>query len=79
MTPAGTGILYPAKVTTGPSSRVSSAVTKFIAGDPMKPATKRFTGDSNSCCGVSTCWSRPSRMTQTRWPSVMASTWSWVT
>ena len=79
MTAGGTASLYPAKVTTGPSSRVSSAVTKFIAGEPMKPATKRLTGESNRRCGVSTCCSRPSRMTQTRWPSVMASTWSWVT
>ena len=29
--------------------------------------------------GVSHCCSRPSRSTATRWPSVIASTWSWVT
>src|ERR1700733_5225380 len=45
----------------------------------MKPATNRFTGDSNSFCGVSTCCKRPSLSTHTRSPSVMASTWSWVT
>ena len=45
----------------------------------MKPATNRFTGDSNSFCGVSTCCSRPSLSTHTRSPSVIASTWSWVT
>ena len=45
----------------------------------MKPATNRFTGDSNNRCGLSTCWIRPSRITQTRSPRVIASTWSWVT
>ena len=75
----GTGSRWPANVTAGPSSRTSRAVTKFIAGDPMKPATNRFTGALNSACGVSACCSRPSRSTQTRCPSVIASTWSWVT
>ena len=41
---AGSGRRWPAKVTAGPSSRTSSALTKFIAGDPMNPATNRFTG-----------------------------------
>ena len=41
---AGTGSRYPAKVTTGPSSRASLAITKFIDGEPMNPATKRFSG-----------------------------------
>ena len=45
----------------------------------MKPATNRFTGDSNSVCGVSTCWILPSRSKHTRVPSVIASIWSWVT
>ncbi len=71
--------LCPAKVTAGPPSRTSSAATKFIAGEPMKPATNRLTGELYSACGVSTCCSFPSRSTQTRWPSVMASIWSWVT
>jgi len=66
-------------VTAGPSSRTRSAVTKFIAGEPMNPATNRFTGASYRYCGVSTCCSRPSRSTATRSPSVIASTWSWVT
>jgi hypothetical protein len=38
-------------------------VTKFIAGEPMKPATNRFTGASKSRCGLSTCCSLPSRRT----------------
>ncbi len=76
---SGTGSLMSAKVTAGPSSRTSLAVTKFIAGEPMKPATNRFTGELNSTCGVSACCSWPSRSTHTRWPSVIASTWSWVT
>ncbi len=53
--------------------------TKFIAGLPMKPATKRLTGWSYSCCGVPTCWRRPSLITAIRLPIVIASTWSWVT
>jgi len=59
--------------------RPSWASTRFIAGEPMKPATKRFAGRSYSTCGRSTCWSRPLRMTQTRSPSVIASLWSCVT
>jgi hypothetical protein len=46
--------LQPAKVTAAPPSRTSSAVTKFIAGEPMNPATNKLTGDSNRACGVST-------------------------
>jgi hypothetical protein len=75
----GTGSRWPAKDAAGPSSRVKPASTKFIAGDPMNPATNRLTGDSNKACGVSTCCSRPSLSTQTRSPSVIASTWSCVT
>ena len=55
------------------------AVTKFIAGDPMNPATKMLAGYSYSCSGVPTCWRTPSRMTAIRSPMVMASTWSCVT
>ena len=76
---SGTGSFRPANVTAGPLSRTSFAVTKFIAGDPMKPATNRFTGALNSTWGVSACCSLPSRSTHTRCPSVIASTWSWVT
>ena len=65
-TAGGTSSRWPAKVTAGPRSRASSAVTKFIAGEPMKPATNRFTGESNSAVGVSTCCSMPSRSTHTR-------------
>ncbi len=53
--------------------------TRFIAGEPMKPATKRFAGRSYMLRGVSTCCSRPSLRTATRSPMVMASTWSCVT
>ena len=45
----------------------------------MNAATKRFTGPWKRFCGVSTCCSRPSRITATRCPSVIASTWSCVT
>ena len=34
---------------------------------------------SKSCCGVAHCCRTPSRRTATRWPSVIASTWSCVT
>ena len=66
-------------MTAGPSSRTRSAVTKFIAGEPMNPATNKLTGASNRAWGVSACCSRPSRSTATRFPRVIASTWSWVT
>ena len=60
-----------------PSSSVPAM--KFMAGEPMKPATNRLTGRSYSSCGEATCWSTPLRMTATRSPSVMASVWSCVT
>ena len=59
--------------------RRSAPRTRFMAGDPMKAATNRFTGRWKSCCGSPNCCSTPSRSTATRWPSVIASTWSWVT
>ena len=40
-----------------PSSR--RAGTKFIAGEPMKPATNRLSGFAYSALGVSTCWITP--------------------
>ncbi len=52
---------------------------KFIAGEPMNPATNRLFGWLYSSIGEPTCWRRPARMTATRSPSVMASVWSWVT
>ena len=55
------------------------ASTMFMAGEPMNPATKRFTGWSYRRCGVSTCCSFPFRITATRSPMVIASTWSCVT
>ena len=57
----------------------TSASTRFIDGEPMNAATNRFAGRWKRFCGVSTCCSRPSRSTATRWPSVIASTWSCVT
>ncbi len=78
-TASGTGSRRSANTTAGPSSRTRLAPTKFIAGDPMNPATNRLTGALNSACGLSACCSLPSRMTQTRCPSVIASTWSCVT
>ena len=52
---------------------------KFIDGEPMKPATNRLVGRSYNSCGGPTCWIIPARITATRSPSVIASTWSWVT
>ena len=52
---------------------------RFMAGEPMKPATNRLAGVSYSASGESTCCRTPSFMTATRSPIVMASTWSWVT
>ncbi len=46
---------------------------KFIAGEPMKPATKMLRGLSYSSRGVSTCCKIPARITATRSPSVIAS------
>ena len=75
-TSGASGRVMPANATL-PSPTVAS--TTFIDGEPMNAATKRFVGSSNSRCGVSHCCSTPSRSTATRWPSVIASTWSWVT
>ena len=59
-----------------PSSSVPS--NRFIAGGPMSPATKTFAGRSYNSVGESNCCSCPARITATRSPIVMASTWSWV-
>ena len=64
------------KLTAPPATLAS---TRFIAGEPMNAPTNRFAGFSNSRCGTSHCWITPSRSTATRSPSVIASTWSWVT
>ena len=61
------------------SDRSSVASTMFIEGLPMKPPTKRLTGRSYSSCGSATCCSSPFRITATRSPIVIASTWSCVT
>jgi hypothetical protein len=50
-----------------------------MAGEPMKPATNALAGRSYSVRGVSHCMRMPSCSTATRWPMVMASTWSCVT
>src|SRR6266536_695239 len=78
--PAGMGRVCPANDAVACSAPpFRRAVTRFMAGEPMNPATNRLTGRSNRFCGVSTCCSKPSRSTHTRSPSVIASIWSWVT
>jgi hypothetical protein len=57
----------------------SSPGRKFIDGEPMKPATNRLTGCAYNSLGGPTCCSTPARITAIRWPSVIASVWSWVT
>ena len=69
----------PKRAQSAPSSRASSATTRFIAGEPMNSATKRLRGLSYSTCGVSTCCSKPFRITAQRSPIVIASIWSCVT
>ena len=76
---SGRGTLYSANTSAGPWSRTSLASARFIAGDPMKVATNRFSGASNRLWGVLTCINSPSLSTATRVPKVMASIWSWVT
>ena len=79
----------------GPSSEVGTLTVKpeakvawpsfaspgmrFMAGVPMKPATKRLAGARYTSSGVPTCCITPSFITATRSPKVMASSWSWVT
>src|SRR6478752_762165 len=55
------------------------ASTRFIAGEPMNAAMNRSSGRSYRSLGRAICWIRPSRITATRWPSVIASVWSCVT
>src|SRR5664280_2294143 len=52
---------------------------RFIAGEPMNPATNTLFGWSYMPRGVSHCCRTPSLRTATRSPIVMASIWSWVT
>ncbi len=59
------------------SATVTSA--KFIAGEPMNPATNLLAGRLYSSIGSPTCCTTPSFITTTRSPRVIASTWSWVT
>ena len=46
---------------------------KFIAGEPMKPATKRFAGSSYSCSGLPICATWPAFITTMRSAIVIAS------
>ncbi len=77
---AGTSILKaPVSITMWPSARSSFASKKFMAGEPMKPATKMLVGWSYKFWGESSCCSTPSFITAMRSAMVMASTWSCVT
>ena len=49
----------PISTASRPLSRTIVASARFIAGEPMKPPTKRFTGRSYSSCGGATCCSSP--------------------
>jgi ABC-type nitrate/sulfonate/bicarbonate transport system ATPase subunit len=69
----------PASTTTAPSPRCSVPSKKFIAGEPMKPATNMLVGRSYNTCGGSSCCRIPSRITAMRVPIVIASVWSCVT
>lgn len=60
-------------------SSCSGTVSRFMAGEPMNPATNLFAGRSYMVRGESHCWRMPSARTATRSPIVIASTWSWVT
>jgi hypothetical protein len=62
-----------------PGTPIRAASRKFICGEPMKPATKRFAGALYSSIGVPICSIRPPFITTIRSASVIASTWSWVT
>src|SRR5438094_511315 len=74
--------LYPitfADVRAGTEPRAKIPWIRFIAGDPMNPATKRLAGRSYSSCGPATCCRTPCFRTATRCPRVIASVWSCVT
>src|SRR6266516_4356663 len=53
-----------------PPASTDGAGTRFIAGEPMKPATNMFAGFSYSSSGVPTCWRRPRFITAMRSPIV---------
>ena len=53
--------------------------TKFIAGEPMNPATNLVAGPAYTSAGVPICSMRPAFITTIREARVIASTWSWVT
>jgi hypothetical protein len=61
-----------------PPRSVTVTAAKFIAGEPMKPATNGWPGVVE-LERLADLLHQPSFMTTTRSPSVIASTWSWVT
>ena len=63
----------------GPPASTRGAGTRFIAGEPMNPATKTFRGFVYTSSGVPTCCRTPAFMTAIRSPIVIASIWSCVT
>ena len=60
-----------------PSSTANSK--RFIAGDPMKPATNALAGRLKQSFGEAHCCRIPSLRMAMRSAIVIASTWSWVT
>ena len=78
--PVPSGVVMPRNDTDAlPSEDASRPGTKFIRGEPIKPATNMFAGLSYSVSGASTCCRRPAFRTAIRSPIVIASTWSCVT
>ena len=66
-------------VPTSTAPSLQTPLTMFIAGEPMKPATKTLTGWSYRSSGVPVCSTMPSRITTMRSAIVIASIWSCVT
>ena len=62
-----------------PPSSLMRPSSRFMAGLPIKLATKRLAGFSYTSTGVPICSATPLFITITRWARVIASTWSWVT
>src|SRR3989339_578718 len=57
----------------------SSPRSRFIGGEPRKPATKVSAGLSYTSWGDPTCRTFPPHITTIRSPRPIASIWSWVT
>ena len=49
------------------------ALTRFMGGEPMNPATNRLAGRAKISLGEASCWITPLRITATRSPIVNAS------